>query len=221
MTTHKHSPAEYGKRKAAKVKVAADHGGNANVKDRLDTLETALGIVPAVKVGDGTMRLVVIGLLAALCAGCLGCIAYRAPVIVFQRGPETNYNQERSGVQSRSTTAEQQVAETTAEQQQQQNSTDAAMASAVDETRQVGLKQGQAQDVTKATGRDTAGATSGSPTQSPTGQQGGDAVAVGQVPTAAGGGGGPGGTGGQPTGGAVTPPAPAPTPTPETPAPTP
>jgi hypothetical protein len=133
-----------------------------------------------------------------------GCIAYRAPVVVFQRGPETNYNQERSGVQARSTTAEQQVAETTAEQDQQANQTDAAMSSAVDETKQVGLKQGQAATGTQTPGRDNvAGSTAGT-TQSPTGQEGGDAAAIGQTPTAAGGGGGQGGSGGTSTGGTTT-----------------
>ena len=44
--THKHDPAEYAARKAAKSKASADHG-KPNTKDRLDNVEKALGIVPA------------------------------------------------------------------------------------------------------------------------------------------------------------------------------
>ena len=47
--THRHDKSEYLPRKAAKAKAAAAHGGNASVKDRLDTLEEAIGIVPAAK----------------------------------------------------------------------------------------------------------------------------------------------------------------------------
>ena len=36
-------------RKAARAGVVAAHGGNGSVKDRLDRLEQALGIVPAAK----------------------------------------------------------------------------------------------------------------------------------------------------------------------------
>lgn len=36
-------------RKAARATVAQQHGGNASVKDRLDAVETALGMVPGAK----------------------------------------------------------------------------------------------------------------------------------------------------------------------------
>lgn len=133
-----------------------------------------------------------------------GCVAYRAPVIAYIKGPESNYNQERSGTMSRSTGAEQQVADKTQAQTQTSNNTDAAMSTVSDQTKQVGLRQGQAATGTQAAGRESASGTTSSTTQTPTGQQGGDALAVGQTaPTAASGGGGSG-TGGTATG-ATTP----------------
>ena len=122
-----------------------------------------------------------LALLCGLAAALLqGCIAYRAPVIAYQRGPEVNYNQERSGNMSRSTNAEQQVAETTAEQQQQSNTTTADMPSALDATKQVGIKQGQADTSTTTQGDQSPANTTTE--QVPTGQQGGDAVSVGANP---------------------------------------
>jgi len=44
--THRHDKSEYPKRKAARAKAAAAHGGNASVKDRLDTVEEAIGLAP-------------------------------------------------------------------------------------------------------------------------------------------------------------------------------
>ena len=118
--------------------------------------------------------------LSALVAA--GCISYKAtaPMVVFQRGPETNYNQERSGVTSRSTAAEQQVADTTAPQTQADNTVSADMPTAMETTRQVGLKQGQAATTTKTQG-DTSPGTTTSEGQAPVGHQGSDTTAIGQT----------------------------------------
>jgi len=114
-----------------------------------------------------------LSLIGLLC----GCVAYRAPNLVFQRGPETNYNQERSGVQSRSTTAEQQVAESTQAQDQTTNSTDATMPTAMDAVKTVGLRQGVAATQTPTQGREQATGTVTGTEQTPTGQSGGQAIA--------------------------------------------
>lgn len=126
------------------------------------------------------MLVLVIAMLAA------GCISYKctAPMVVLQRGPETNYNQERSAVTSRSTAAEQQVADTTAPQTQTDNTVSADMPTAMETTKQVGLKQGQAATTTKTQG-DTSPATTTSEGQAPVGHQGSDTTAIGQTaPTA-------------------------------------
>ena len=123
-------------------------------------------------------------LVLALCAVAVitggGCIAYKAPVVSYIRGPEANYNQERSAVMSRSTNAEQQVAETTAEQQQQENTADAIMPTAMDLTSQLGLKQGQGTAQAATAGESNTGATLNAD-QTQQGQAGGDAL--GQTPT--------------------------------------
>lgn len=46
-TGAKWNATQHAARKAARAAAAAAHGTNANVKDRLDTIERALGIVPA------------------------------------------------------------------------------------------------------------------------------------------------------------------------------
>jgi len=136
--------------------------------------------------------------LACLVLGLLllpGCVAYRAPVISWQSGPENAYNQERSGVTSRSTNAEQQVADKTESQTQTENVATAEMSTAMETTRQVGLKQGQAQTRSVAQGRDDVNAPSSSTGQASVGQQGSDqlgynpgggASAPGAVPAAPG-----------------------------------
>lgn len=48
--THRHNPAEYAARKAARRQAAAQHGQGQNVpalRQRLDTVEKAIGTVPA------------------------------------------------------------------------------------------------------------------------------------------------------------------------------
>lgn len=124
--------------------------------------------------------LVLMGLLGivALCGGC--GIGLRAPGIVVQRGPETNYNQERSGVTSRSTAAQQQVAETTAEQQQQENATTADMPTQAESTRQVGLRQGLEGTTAKTVGDTSPGAATREGGGA-TGQEGGSATSLGQT----------------------------------------
>lgn len=122
-----------------------------------------------------------LALLCGLAAALLqGCIAYRAPVVSYQRGPEVNYNQERSGVTSRSTGAQQQVADSTQTQDQQDNAITADMPSALDATKQLGLRQGQADTSTTTQGDQSPANTTTE--QVPTGQQGGDAVSVGANP---------------------------------------
>lgn len=132
---------------------------------------------------ETTMRNRKLVCLAVLGVLLSGCVAYRAPVVSYQRGPEVAYNQERSSVQSRATNAEAQVAETTAAQTQTDNTADSNMPSALDTTKQVGLKQGQAATGTQAQGREAVTGEATSTGQAPVGQQGGDALAVGQTPS--------------------------------------
>lgn len=113
----------------------------------------------------------------------VGCVAYRAPMISYQSGPENAYNQERSGVISRSTSTEQQVAETTAAQTQSANDTTANMPTALDLDKQIGLKQGKADTGAAGAGRDATDATATGSGEAQ-GQQGGDAVSAGTNPVA-------------------------------------
>jgi hypothetical protein len=120
---------------------------------------------------------------ACLCALCgllavSGCIAYKAPVISLVRGPEANYLQEGSGLNSRSTNANQQSAKNTAPQLQLENQATAEMASNMEATRTVGLKQGVAQDKAIAQGRDQTSAGQQSTDKSTTGQTGNDTLGV-------------------------------------------
>lgn len=145
------------------------------------------------------VALMLVVVVSAMVAG--GCVAYRAPMVVTQWGPEGQYVQDRGGTQSRTTSGEQQVADTTAYQEQVKNTSDVNMPTAVDETKQLGtLKSGQSATGSQTQGRESATGTTGSGGAA-TGQEGGDAVAVGQTPTAGGGGGGQGGTGAPVTGG--------------------
>lgn len=108
----------------------------------------------------------------------VGCVAYRAPVISYMAGPENMYNQERSGGTSRATNNEQQVADTSQAQTQTANTATADMASNAETTRQVGLKQGQAQTKSTAQGRDDVNAPTTSTGQAPVGHQGSDQLGV-------------------------------------------
>ena len=147
--------------------------------------------------------------LAALLLGCASCIAYRAPIVSYQSGPENNYNQERSGNNNRSPGAEQQVADTTAAQNQWENATDTQQATALDVAKQIGLKQGQGTAGAATSGTDNTGATLNAD-QTQQGQAGGDAI--GQTPTVH----------NAPGGNAHSPAAPiTPAPTPEEPLPNP
>lgn len=121
-------------------------------------------------------------ILAAVCGLVAGCIAYRAPVVSYQRGAENAYQQDRNGLTSRSTGNQQQVAETTSEQQQQENTQTADMPTATEATKQLGLKQGLAGTTTKTQGDASPGTTTSE--QVPTGQQGGDATSFGAQPIA-------------------------------------
>jgi len=124
--------------------------------------------------------------LAGVCAVFCGCVAQinlsegRAPQFVVQRGPETNYNQERSGVTSRSTSSQQQVADTTAEQGQTENATTADMPTQAETTRQVGLRQGLEGTTAKTVG-DTSPGTATREGGGATGQEGGSATSLGQT----------------------------------------
>lgn len=125
----------------------------------------------------------VCGLAAFMLMGCqMSMKEIKSPQFVMQRGPEVNYNQEGSGVNSRSTGTNQQVAKTAATQKQAGNRFTADMPTAMESTKQVGLKQGQAATTTKTQG-DTSPATT-TAEQVPTGQQGGDAVSAGAQPIA-------------------------------------
>ena len=113
-------------------------------------------------------------MMVAMVCLMVGCIAYRAPVVSYMSGPENAYNQERSGVQSRATTSAQQTTDAAQAQTQTGNTATADMASNAETTRQIGLKQGQAQTSTTAQGKDQTSGTAASTGQAPVGQNGSD-----------------------------------------------
>jgi len=126
--------------------------------------------------------------LVVLALAQVGCIAYHAPVFALVRGPEANYNQDGAGVQSRATQSNGQVAKRTAPQLQLENTATAEMASAMEATKTVGLKQGVAQDKSNAQGRDDVNSAQSSTGKVTTGHQGSDTLGVpdGTVADAAG-----------------------------------